>query len=120
MNIIPGTRLLPCDNAEHWLPVHVFSGLYEVSDHGRVRSLDRIDANGRHRKELLTFSVNIGAPPPQELTTTIPLSKYLETPCLEVPAWAVGRDLYFDPGSDREQLERGVVKYQRETGVRCY
>jgi len=28
--------------AEHWLPIKGFEGLYEVSDHGRVRSLDRI------------------------------------------------------------------------------
>lgn len=27
---------------ERWLPVPGFEGLYEVSDHGRVRSLDRI------------------------------------------------------------------------------
>lgn len=29
-------------NPERWLPVVGFEGLYEVSDHGRVRSLDRI------------------------------------------------------------------------------
>lgn len=28
--------------AERWLPVVGFEGLYEVSDHGRVRSVDRV------------------------------------------------------------------------------
>jgi hypothetical protein len=30
------------DTAEHWLYVVGYEGLYEVSDHGRVRSLDRM------------------------------------------------------------------------------
>lgn len=30
------------DSDERWLPVHGYEGLYEVSDHGRVRSLKRI------------------------------------------------------------------------------
>lgn len=29
-------------SAERWLPVVGYEGLYEVSDHGRVRSLDRV------------------------------------------------------------------------------
>lgn len=33
---------------ERWLPVVGFEG-YEVSDHGRVRGLDRLDAAGRRR-----------------------------------------------------------------------
>ena len=32
---------------EIWRPVPDWEGLYEVSNHGRVRSLDRIDARGR-------------------------------------------------------------------------
>lgn len=35
--------------AEEWRPVADYEGLYEVSDQGRVRSLDRIDAGGRRR-----------------------------------------------------------------------
>lgn len=31
---------------ERWLPVVGYSGVYEVSDHGRVRSLDRITSHG--------------------------------------------------------------------------
>ena len=31
---------------EHWLPVVGFEGSYEVSDRGRVRSLDRISSQG--------------------------------------------------------------------------
>ena len=35
---------------ELWKPVKGFEGLYEVSSEGRVRSVDRIDARGQHRK----------------------------------------------------------------------
>ena len=31
---------------ETWLPIPGYEGLYEVSDHGRVRSLDRLRVNG--------------------------------------------------------------------------
>ena len=36
---------------ETWLPIPGYEGFYEVSDHGRVRSLDhvKIDAMGRRR-----------------------------------------------------------------------
>jgi hypothetical protein len=35
---------------ETWRPVLGFEGAYEVSDHGRVRSLDRRDTSGRSRR----------------------------------------------------------------------
>lgn len=35
---------------EQWLPVVGYEGMYEVSDQGRVRSLDRVDAIGRPRR----------------------------------------------------------------------
>lgn len=35
---------------ERWLPVVGYEGMYEVSDQGRVRSLDRVDAAGRVRR----------------------------------------------------------------------
>lgn len=35
---------------ETWLPVVGYEGLYEVSDHARVRSLDRVDIAGRNIK----------------------------------------------------------------------
>lgn len=35
---------------EVWKPVKGFEGFYEVSSEGRVRSVDRIDARGQHRK----------------------------------------------------------------------
>lgn len=34
---------------EIWRPISGYEGLYEVSDHGRVRRLDRIDCRGRRR-----------------------------------------------------------------------
>lgn len=36
--------------SELWKPVKGFEGFYEVSSEGRVRSVDRIDARGQHRK----------------------------------------------------------------------
>lgn len=35
---------------ERWHPVVGYVGLYEVSDRGRVRSLDRVDSAGRQRR----------------------------------------------------------------------
>lgn len=35
---------------ETWLPIPGYEGIYEVSDRGRVRSLDRLDSRGRRRK----------------------------------------------------------------------
>lgn len=32
----------PKDTSERWVPVAWFEGLYEVSDHGRVKSLERV------------------------------------------------------------------------------
>lgn len=38
------------DQPEQWRPVVGFEGSYEVSDLGRVRGLDRLDARGRVRR----------------------------------------------------------------------
>lgn len=38
---------------ERWLPVPGYEGVYEVSDQGRVRSLDRITTHGRRRKGMV-------------------------------------------------------------------
>lgn len=35
--------------SEQWLPIAGYEGIYEVSDLGRIRSLDRLDARGRRR-----------------------------------------------------------------------
>ena len=35
---------------EEWRPIPGYEGMYEISDFGNVRSLDRIDSNGRRRK----------------------------------------------------------------------
>lgn len=37
-------------SSERWLPVVGYEGYYEVSDHGRVKSLDRTDSIGRKIK----------------------------------------------------------------------
>lgn len=38
------------DQNERWLPIRGYEGLYEVSDMGRVRSLDRVCSDGKRRK----------------------------------------------------------------------
>jgi hypothetical protein len=44
---------------ERWLPIPSWEGVYQVSSTGRVRSLDRIDANGHRRKgKILKQSVS--------------------------------------------------------------
>ena len=46
---------------ERWLPVVGFEGIYEVSDGGRVRSVDRVDARGHKRTgRLRTIQVGKG------------------------------------------------------------
>lgn len=36
---------------EEWKAIEEFEGIYEVSNSGRVRSIDRIDSSGHHRHE---------------------------------------------------------------------
>lgn len=54
INAQPMTTALPVMTesygAERWMPVAGFEGLYEVSDWGRVRSLDRVIALKNHPK----------------------------------------------------------------------
>ena len=62
-NMEQGTKTSPV--AETWVPVRGFEGLYEVSDLGRVRSLDRwISVNGRKpylkKGQILTLTPNSG------------------------------------------------------------
>lgn len=47
---------------EQWKPVVGYEGLYEVSDQGRVRSLDRPDGRGRKIKGLLRALTETGDP----------------------------------------------------------
>ena len=47
----------PKNPPEVWRPVAGFEGIYEVSNHGRVRSLPRLDCAGRHlRGKVLDYS----------------------------------------------------------------
>jgi len=43
---------------EIWKDIEGYEGLYQVSNLGRVRSLDRIDALGNHRKEKILSTKN--------------------------------------------------------------
>ncbi len=36
--------------SEQWKPVPGYQGIYEVSDRGVVRSIDRVDSLGRQKK----------------------------------------------------------------------
>lgn len=72
----------------------------------------------RHLNALLKHGINI-AVPPQGQVSSIPLSQYLETPCMEVPAWAVGTELYWQPDNyDKGVVAgRGSITVRRESGV---
>ena len=45
---------------ERWLPIAGYEGSYEVSDFGRVRSLDRILSDG-HRRKGVTLALTTGS-----------------------------------------------------------
>lgn len=71
---------MDCD--EKWLPVPAYEGIYEVSDHGRVRSLDRDVITGtgtrRYQGKVLATTPNGGGYP------TVKLSKAGETATCQV------------------------------------
>lgn len=44
---------------EIWKPIAGYEGYYEISNEGRVKSLERVDCRGQHRKEMvLKMSLN--------------------------------------------------------------
>jgi len=45
---------------ENWKPIPGYEGWYEVSDAGRVRSLERTTSHGRKRKQKVLKAVNDG------------------------------------------------------------
>ena len=47
---------------EEWKPVKGYDGKYEVSNYGRVRSLDRVDAKGVRRRGVILKQLNLGSP----------------------------------------------------------
>lgn len=73
----------------------------------------------RHRRQLLEYGINIGVPPQTGQVPTIRLSEYLETPCMEVPSWAVGTELYCEPAYDDEGAvgEQGSISVRQGSGV---
>jgi hypothetical protein len=46
---------------ERWKPIAEYHGYYEVSDHGRVRSISRIDAKNRFRQGRILALINRNA-----------------------------------------------------------
>ncbi|WP_082405506.1 NUMOD4 domain-containing protein [Lacticaseibacillus pantheris] len=38
---------------EEWKPIKQYEGIYEVSNLGRVRSVDRFDTNGHHLRSVV-------------------------------------------------------------------
>lgn len=44
---------------EYWKPIKGYEGFYEVSSEGRVRSVERLDARGQHRKSKVISIKNI-------------------------------------------------------------
>jgi II/X family phage/plasmid replication protein len=77
----------------------------------------------RHRKALLMdHGFDIGVPPDQGPMPTMPLSQYLETPCTEIPAWAVGTDAYWQPSNGAVGVMAGgqaSITVRRGSCVTC-
>lgn len=51
----------------------------------------------RHRAALLPHGIDIATPVPKEVSNVVPLYRVLEAKPAEIPAWAHGTPLYFEP-----------------------
>lgn len=67
---------------ENWRPIVGYEGLYEVSDRGRVRSLDRVATDGSRRRGHLRKLIPIGADRQKYLS--VALSRASKVKCVRV------------------------------------
>jgi II/X family phage/plasmid replication protein len=53
----------------------------------------------RHRRALLEFDIDIAVPKPtaNETAKVIPLANVIQPKISQIPEWAIGTDLYFEP-----------------------
>jgi II/X family phage/plasmid replication protein len=51
----------------------------------------------KYRKELLPHGIDIATRMPREVSNVVPLYRVLEAKPVQVPDWAVGTPLYFEP-----------------------
>lgn len=76
-------------------------GVYEAWRQGHdIRAIYSRATFYRYRKELLEYGINIENPSPpavQDAVNIVPLNRVLEGRLAEVPEWAQGTSLYFDP-----------------------
>lgn len=57
----------------------------------------------RYRRELLKYRVDISVAKSNIQSNKVPLSRILKMPFCEVPDWALGTEIYFDPVFSRNQ-----------------
>ena len=78
--------------------------VYEAWKNGRdVRQLLPLRTFYRYRKELLAHGVDIGVRQPGQPDNVIPLVRALRPQAIaQVPEWAKGTSLYFDPAAKRK------------------
>lgn len=93
--------------SERWEPIIGYEGLYEVSDMGRVRSLDRVSTNGSQRAgraltptgaEHLHVTLSLGGKKVQPLVHRLVLESFVG-PC---PAGKIG--LHWDDNPKNNKL----------------
>ena len=61
----------PSNTPEEWRPVVGYEGYYEVSDHGNVRSLDRVVPRGRHAQTVIGRALSPSAKPSGHMQVSI-------------------------------------------------
>lgn len=61
----------PSNTPEEWRPVVGYEGYYEVSDHGNVRSLDRVVPRGRHTQTVIGRALSPSAKPSGHMQVSI-------------------------------------------------
>ena len=68
----------------------------------------------RRRKQLMEHGIDIAVTPVVDALTTVPLSRYLESPT-EVPQWARTAGLYVEPGCSTVRQESSVTDMPDDT-----
>lgn len=56
---------------EEWKPIIGYEGYYEVSNMGKVRSVDRVDISGRKRSGIVLHAVKVGHAPNKYLAVSL-------------------------------------------------
>jgi II/X family phage/plasmid replication protein len=94
------TKALPADVVESLRPTHRAALAAWEAGHD-LRAMFPRPTFYRHRKALLPYGVDIAVVKPSEPSNVVPMIRILEAVPAQVPAWAHGTPLYFEPRSLR-------------------